>query len=388
MRRRAARLGGALATTVLVAATMTGAAGAQEPSGEISFFGWDVADLTTGLGKGFEAARVAFQEANPGVTVTFDAVPFGDFVSAATTRARAGDSGRRRRDAAGPKSRAGVRCPHADHPGRLGRAWRGVDRLGRRRHRSRRPDHGRRRAHRRPGCHLVLQQGAVRAGWPRPRGASTDLGGVRGRGRRAQGCGHHAHRGIGHRLVPGVVGVVELLAPVLHPGGRPRDLVRGDPLNDPRVLASLQPVAGDLRQRLVERGLRGQGVHGHGVGVHRGRRRDDRRDHHVDRQLERLGRPARQGRIRRVRCSQACRRDQRRPVLQPDADLWRQRGVGEPGRGQGVRRLPGLAGGAGDPAHRERPVPQPRGHRSRCRGRRAPARRRSRRSSMRAAHRI
>ena len=36
MRRRTARLGGALATTVLLAATMTGAAGAQEPSGEIS----------------------------------------------------------------------------------------------------------------------------------------------------------------------------------------------------------------------------------------------------------------------------------------------------------------------------------------------------------------
>ena len=36
MRRRAARLGGALATSVLVAATMTGAAGAQEPSGEVS----------------------------------------------------------------------------------------------------------------------------------------------------------------------------------------------------------------------------------------------------------------------------------------------------------------------------------------------------------------
>jgi ABC-type glycerol-3-phosphate transport system substrate-binding protein len=93
MRRRITRLGGAIATTVLVAATMTGASSAQEPSGEISFFGWDVADLTTGLGKGFEAARVAFQEANPGVTVTFDAVPFADFVSAATTRARAGELG-------------------------------------------------------------------------------------------------------------------------------------------------------------------------------------------------------------------------------------------------------------------------------------------------------
>lgn len=62
-------------------------------AGSVEFFGWDVADLTTGLGKGFEAGRVAFQDANPGVEVTFDAVPFGDFVSAATTRARSGDLG-------------------------------------------------------------------------------------------------------------------------------------------------------------------------------------------------------------------------------------------------------------------------------------------------------
>lgn len=62
-------------------------------SGAIEFFGWDVADLTTGLGKGFESARVAFQDANPDVEVTFDAVPFADFVSAATTRARAGELG-------------------------------------------------------------------------------------------------------------------------------------------------------------------------------------------------------------------------------------------------------------------------------------------------------
>lgn len=62
-------------------------------TGAIEFFGWDVADLTTGLGKGFEAARVAFQDQNPDAEVTFDAVPFGDFVSAATTRARAGELG-------------------------------------------------------------------------------------------------------------------------------------------------------------------------------------------------------------------------------------------------------------------------------------------------------
>jgi multiple sugar transport system substrate-binding protein len=83
-----------MAGVALAATTLGGAsASAQEPAGEITFFGWDVADLTTGLGKGFEAARVAFTEANPGVTVTFEAVPFTDFVAAATTRARAGELG-------------------------------------------------------------------------------------------------------------------------------------------------------------------------------------------------------------------------------------------------------------------------------------------------------
>jgi multiple sugar transport system substrate-binding protein len=60
---------------------------------EIEFFGWDTADLTAGLGLGFETARVAFEEANPDIDVTFASVPFGDFVSAATTRARAGELG-------------------------------------------------------------------------------------------------------------------------------------------------------------------------------------------------------------------------------------------------------------------------------------------------------
>ena len=176
MRRRTARLGGALATTVLLAATMTGAAGAQEPSGEISFFGWDVADLTTGLGKGFEAARVAFQEANPGVTVTFDAVPFGDFVSAATTRARAGELGDVVEmlpglnhapvfDALAPTTQADWGALGEELTGWAG----GVIDPGR-------PDDVRGRAHRRPGCHLVLQQGAVRAGRPRPRGAARRPG--------------------------------------------------------------------------------------------------------------------------------------------------------------------------------------------------------------------
>jgi multiple sugar transport system substrate-binding protein len=76
-----------------VATTPEPSASAAGVSGAVEFFGWDVADLTTGLGKGFEAARVAFQDQNPGTEVTFEAVPFGDFVSAATTRARAGELG-------------------------------------------------------------------------------------------------------------------------------------------------------------------------------------------------------------------------------------------------------------------------------------------------------
>ncbi len=93
-RSRRALAAACLAGATLLGTSLGGATAlAQEPSGDISFFGWDVADVTSGLGKGFEAARVAFQDANPGVTVTFDAVPFGDFVSAATTRARAGELG-------------------------------------------------------------------------------------------------------------------------------------------------------------------------------------------------------------------------------------------------------------------------------------------------------
>jgi multiple sugar transport system substrate-binding protein len=70
----------------------TAAAGGKV-TGTISFFGWDVADTSAGLGKGFEASRVAWQKANPGAKVTFDGVPFEEFVAAGTTRARAGKLG-------------------------------------------------------------------------------------------------------------------------------------------------------------------------------------------------------------------------------------------------------------------------------------------------------
>lgn len=94
-------------STLLVSTLGAGAVNAQSPAasgaptgsgtpaatGDASFFGWDVADLTSGLGIGFETARQAFQGQNPGTNITFDAVPFADFVSAATTRARAGTLG-------------------------------------------------------------------------------------------------------------------------------------------------------------------------------------------------------------------------------------------------------------------------------------------------------
>jgi ABC-type glycerol-3-phosphate transport system substrate-binding protein len=56
----------------------------------ITMFGWDIADTSAGLGKGFQAVKEAW-EAETGNTVTFDGVPFENFVSAGTTRARAGE---------------------------------------------------------------------------------------------------------------------------------------------------------------------------------------------------------------------------------------------------------------------------------------------------------
>ena len=56
----------------------------------ISFFGWDIADTTAGLGKGFQAVKELW-EAQTANKVTFDGVPFENFVSAGTTRARAGE---------------------------------------------------------------------------------------------------------------------------------------------------------------------------------------------------------------------------------------------------------------------------------------------------------
>jgi len=56
----------------------------------ISMFGWDIADTSAGLGKGFQAVKEAW-EGDTGNTVTFDGVPFENFVSAGTTRARAGE---------------------------------------------------------------------------------------------------------------------------------------------------------------------------------------------------------------------------------------------------------------------------------------------------------
>jgi multiple sugar transport system substrate-binding protein len=62
-------------------------------TGTISFFGWDVADTSAGLGKGFQADKLRWEQANAGATVAFDGVPFEEFVAAGTTRARAGKLG-------------------------------------------------------------------------------------------------------------------------------------------------------------------------------------------------------------------------------------------------------------------------------------------------------
>lgn len=79
-------------------ATATAEGGAASPSsaaagGSIAFFGWDVADLSAGLGKGFAAVKEDWEAAEDGREVTFEGVPFGEFVAAATTRARSGDLG-------------------------------------------------------------------------------------------------------------------------------------------------------------------------------------------------------------------------------------------------------------------------------------------------------
>jgi ABC-type glycerol-3-phosphate transport system substrate-binding protein len=67
----------------------SGGPGGSSGGGAITFFGWDLADVTTGLGLGFQTAKGGWEAANPGSTVTFDSAPFDQYVSAATTRARA-----------------------------------------------------------------------------------------------------------------------------------------------------------------------------------------------------------------------------------------------------------------------------------------------------------
>lgn len=83
----AAGLRGAVSgATVGTDTTAPGAEGGQS----LSMFGWDIADTTAGLGLGFEACRQAWQD-QTGNELTFDGVPFGDFIATGTTRARAGE---------------------------------------------------------------------------------------------------------------------------------------------------------------------------------------------------------------------------------------------------------------------------------------------------------
>jgi len=95
----AAGLAAALAAGALPGVTRAAGRGAplglRNPSttpggNSIAMFGWDIADTSAGLGKGFQAVKEAW-EADTGNTVTFDGVPFENFVSAGTTRARAGE---------------------------------------------------------------------------------------------------------------------------------------------------------------------------------------------------------------------------------------------------------------------------------------------------------
>lgn len=59
-------------------------------SNSLSMFGWDISDVTAGLGKGFQACKIAWEKKS-GATLNFDGVPFGDFVVTGTTRARSGN---------------------------------------------------------------------------------------------------------------------------------------------------------------------------------------------------------------------------------------------------------------------------------------------------------
>ncbi len=72
------------------AASAAGSTAASSAAGgqTVTFFGWDIADTTAGLGKGFQAVKEAWQQES-GNSVTFDGVPFENFVAAGTTRARA-----------------------------------------------------------------------------------------------------------------------------------------------------------------------------------------------------------------------------------------------------------------------------------------------------------
>ena len=147
--------------------------------GSLSMFGWDIADTSAGLGLGFEANRLAWQEAT-GNTLTFDGVPFGDFVATGTTRARAGELS----DVVEllPNlNHAGIFPALApDGQGRLRLAGRRGDRLGVGRDRPRQPRRVRRHPRRRPGHALLLQQGALRGRRARPRRAADHVGRVRG----------------------------------------------------------------------------------------------------------------------------------------------------------------------------------------------------------------
>ncbi|MDO8188013.1 ABC transporter substrate-binding protein [Conexibacter sp. JD483] len=85
--------GGSSAASTSAGTSTGGGAAAADVRGTVTFFGWDVADTSAGLGKGFAAAADAWSGEHPGASVRFDGVPFDKFVASATTRARAGKLG-------------------------------------------------------------------------------------------------------------------------------------------------------------------------------------------------------------------------------------------------------------------------------------------------------
>ena len=95
-RLRRASVGAAIATVLALAAQGCGSSSGGESDairGTITMFGWNTADLKSGVGLGYAEAAKAFEAAHPNTEIKFASAPFANFVAAATTRARARNLG-------------------------------------------------------------------------------------------------------------------------------------------------------------------------------------------------------------------------------------------------------------------------------------------------------